>query len=185
MEYYDITRIEPAKDNPKTIRDANFLKLITSIRKFPQMLEKRPLVCYTDPVTKKLIILGGNQRFKAAQECGLKEIPVELADDWTEEQRKEFMIRDNVISGEWDWKMLDADWNVDDLKTWGLKSFEPLPETTPTMSKFEKTGKRGVMVDFEEKDYEEAFELIKYYKERNIYIGQILVAALKDKKGSD
>jgi DNA modification methylase len=83
------------------------------------MLEKRPLVCFTD-VDGKYVVLGGNMRLKASQEVGLKEIPIVLADDWTQEQRDEFLIKDNIGFGEWDWDQLANEWDVELLDKWGL-----------------------------------------------------------------
>jgi site-specific DNA-methyltransferase (adenine-specific) len=83
------------------------------------MLEKRPLICFTD-TDKKLVVLGGNMRLKAAKEVGLKELPVILADDWTEEQKTQFLIKDNVGFGEWNWDELKSDWDVEKLEEWGL-----------------------------------------------------------------
>ena len=83
------------------------------------MLNKRPLVCFTDK-DGKVVVLGGNMRLKAAKELGLKELPVVLADDWTEEQKAEFLIKDNVGFGEWAWDELQADWDVEQLEAWGL-----------------------------------------------------------------
>jgi site-specific DNA-methyltransferase (adenine-specific) len=83
------------------------------------MLEKRPLVCFTD-TDGMFVVLGGNMRLKAAKEVGLKELPILLADDWTEEQKQEFLIKDNVGFGEWNWEELHADWDVELLDEWGL-----------------------------------------------------------------
>lgn len=85
---------------------------------FPEMLEKRPLVCFTD-TDGKLVVLGGNMRLKAAKEIGLKELPVVLADDWTEEQKQQFLIKDNVGFGYWNWEAL-SEWNSEELEDWGL-----------------------------------------------------------------
>jgi hypothetical protein len=83
------------------------------------MLEKRPLVCFTD-IDGKYVVLGGNMRLKAAQEVGLKELPIVLADDWTQEQRDEFLIKDNVGFGEWDWDQLANEWDSEKLDEWAL-----------------------------------------------------------------
>jgi site-specific DNA-methyltransferase (adenine-specific) len=119
MQHVPIKNIKPNPRNPRTIRDERFEKLKKSIEDFPEMLEKRPLVCFTD-VDGKLVVLGGNMRLKAAQAVGLKELPVVLADDWTEEQKNEFIIRDNVDFGTWEWEALQADWDVAQLSEWGL-----------------------------------------------------------------
>ena len=75
-----ITEIKANSKNPRVIKNEKFQKLVTSIKEFPEMLEKRPLVCFTD-VDGKYVVLGGNMRLKAAQEIGLKELPILLADD--------------------------------------------------------------------------------------------------------
>jgi site-specific DNA-methyltransferase (adenine-specific) len=114
-----IGQIKSNPKNPRVIKDDKFKKLVKSLTEFPEMLEKRPLICFTD-TDKKLVVLGGNMRLKAAQEIGLKELPVMLADDWTEEKKNEFLIKDNVGFGEWDWDELANDWDVEQLTEWGL-----------------------------------------------------------------
>lgn len=116
---FKISRIKPNPKNPRTIRDEKFEKLKKSIQDFPDMLMKRPLVCFTD-TDSKLVVLGGNMRLKAAQDLGLKELPVILADGWTEEQKAEFLIKDNVGFGEWDWQQLANEWDAEKLDEWGL-----------------------------------------------------------------
>jgi site-specific DNA-methyltransferase (adenine-specific) len=115
----NIAEIKTNPKNPRVIKDDKFAKLVKSIKDFPEMLQKRPLVCFTD-TDGKLVVLGGNMRLKAAKECGLKELPVIIADDWTEEQRAQFLIKDNVGFGEWNWDELQADWDVQMLEEWGL-----------------------------------------------------------------
>jgi site-specific DNA-methyltransferase (adenine-specific) len=114
-----ISAIKANSKNPRVIKDDKFKKLVKSIQEFPEMLEKRPLVCYTD-VDGKFVVLGGNMRLKAAHEVGLKELPIVLADDWTQEQRDEFLIKDNVGFGEWNWDDLANEWDADKLDEWGL-----------------------------------------------------------------
>ncbi len=114
-----INKIKPNPKNPRVIRDDKFAKLVKSIQDFPEMLEKRPLVCFTD-IDGKYVVLGGNMRLKAANEVGLKQLPILLADDWTEEQKNEFLIKDNVGFGEWDWEQIKNDWDVEKLDEWGL-----------------------------------------------------------------
>ena len=118
-EYRNISEIKPNPKNPRVIKDDKFAKLVESLRSFPEMLEKRPLVCVTD-IDGKVFPLGGNMRLKAANELKMKELPVVMADDWTEEQRQEFIIKDNVGFGEWNWEELQADWDVEQLGDWGL-----------------------------------------------------------------
>lgn len=117
-----LNNIKPNPNNPRLIKDDKFKKLVKSIQDFPEMMEKRPIVCVTD-TDGKLYPLGGNMRFKALQEIGYKEIPetwVVLADEWTVEQRNEFVIKDNVGFGEWDWDQLANEWDVEKIEEWGL-----------------------------------------------------------------
>ena len=109
-----ITEVKVNPNNPRLIKDDKFKKLVQSVKDFPEMLNIRPIV-----VNKDMIILGGNMRFKACKEAGLKEVPI-IITDLTEEQQKEFLIKDNVSGGEWDWDILANEWNADDLKDWGL-----------------------------------------------------------------
>jgi hypothetical protein len=127
ITWVEIKRVMPNPNNPRAIRDARFEKLKQSIIDFPEMLEKRPLVCYTEG--EHYIVLGGNMRLKALSDIGAKEIPIILADEWTEEQRAQFLIKDNVGFGEWDWNALANEWDADKLTEWGLDVpiFEPEP----------------------------------------------------------
>ncbi len=118
-----LSELKTNPTNPRTIKDDKFKKLVQSLKDFPEMMEKRPLVCVTDTSDGKLYPLGGNMRLKALQELKYKEIPdswVMIADDWTQEQRSEFIIKDNSSFGEWNWDVLQSDWDVDDLENWGL-----------------------------------------------------------------
>ena len=119
MKLVKITEVKTNAKNPRTIKDEKFRKLVKSIQEFPDMLNKRPLIVFTD-VDGKYVVLGGNMRLKACKEIGLKEIPVILADEWTEEQKAEFLIKDNVGFGEWDWDILTDEWDADNLEDWGL-----------------------------------------------------------------
>ena len=117
-----ISKLKNNPNNPRFIKDDKFEKLKKSISEFPEMMEKRPIVCVTD-VDGKIFPLGGNMRLKALQELKYKEIPdswVQMADEWTEEQRKEFVIKDNVGFGEWDWEQLANEWDSEKLEDWGL-----------------------------------------------------------------
>ncbi len=120
-----ISKLKLNPTNPRIIKDDKFKKLVQSLKDFPEMMEKRPMVCVTD-VDGKLFPIGGNMRLKALRELGMKEIPdswVVLADDWTEEQRKEFTIKDNVGFGEWNFKDLQDGWegvSIGDLNKWGI-----------------------------------------------------------------
>jgi len=115
-----IELIKPNKDNPRVIRGNKFDKLVNSIKEFPEMLKLRPIVIDEDN-----IILGGNMRYKACIEAGLKDIPVKVAKGLTEAQKKEFIIKDNVGFGEWDWNLLANDWNEKQIEEWGLDVWQP------------------------------------------------------------
>ena len=114
----NINKIKSNSDNPRFIKDNKFKKLVRSIKEFPEMLELRPIV-----VDENNIILGGNMRHKACIEAGLKEVYVIQADDFTEKQKRQFIIKDNVGFGEWDWDILANDWNIKELEEWGLEGF--------------------------------------------------------------
>ena len=111
----DITLIKPNPTNPRVIRDAKFKQLVRSIQEFPEMLELRPIV-----VNEQMITLGGNMRLRACIEAGLTDVPVVIAKGLTEEQQQEFIIKDNVGFGEWDWDDLANNWDEANLKLWGL-----------------------------------------------------------------
>jgi len=114
-EKVKIGKIKTNPNNPRLIKDDKFKKLVKSIKEFPEMLEIRPIV-----VDKDNIVLGGNMRLRACQEAGLKEVHILQADQLTEKQQREFIIKDNVGFGEWDWDDLANEWDVEELEDWGL-----------------------------------------------------------------
>jgi DNA modification methylase len=110
-----INTVKANPNNPRIIKDDKFAKLVKSINEFPQMLNLRPIVVNDD-----MVVLGGNMRLKACKEAGLKEIPIIKASELTEQQQKEFIVKDNVGYGEWDWNDLANNWDADELQDWGL-----------------------------------------------------------------
>lgn len=112
-----ISSVKENPGNPRIIKDDKFKKLVKSIQEFPQMLEIRPIV-----VNDEMVILGGNMRLKACKEAGLKKIPIIKASSLTPEQQKEFIIKDNINFGSWEWESLANEWNQESLLNWG---FEP------------------------------------------------------------
>jgi ParB-like chromosome segregation protein Spo0J len=114
IESVKISTVKSNPNNPRVIKDDKFDKLVQSIKDFPQMLEIRPIVVNDD-----MIVLGGNMRLKACKEAGLKEVPIIKASDLTKEQQREFIIKDNVGFGEWDWEQL-KEWDGEELEAWGL-----------------------------------------------------------------
>lgn len=109
-----VSEVKNNPNNPRLIKDDKFKKLVKSIKEFPEMLDAREIV-----VNKDHIILGGNMRFKAAKEAGLKEVPVKIV-DWSEDKQRQFVIKDNVSGGEWDWDILANEWDAEELDDWGL-----------------------------------------------------------------
>jgi len=109
-----VSDIKSNPNNPRVIKDDKFDKLVTSIKEFPEMLEARPIVVNPD-----MVVLGGNMRLKALKAAGVKEAPVYVA-TWDEIKQKEFIIKDNVGFGEWDWDILANEWDAEELEGWGL-----------------------------------------------------------------
>ena len=110
-----IHTIKGNPSNPRIIKNDKFKKLVKSIQEFPEMLKLRPIV-----VDEDMIVLGGNMRLKASKDAGLKEVWIEVAEGFTEEQKKEFIVKDNVGFGEWEWDMLANEWSSVQLAEWGL-----------------------------------------------------------------
>ena len=110
-----ISKVKGNPSNPRIIKNDKFKKLVKSIQEFPEMLKLRPIV-----VDEDMMVLGGNMRLKASKEAGLKEVWIEIAEGLTEEQKKEFIVKDNVGFGEWDWDILANEWDAYLLEDWGL-----------------------------------------------------------------
>lgn len=114
-ELVPINKIKPNASNPRFIKTLKFKKLVKSIKELPSMLKLRPIV-----VDENYIILGGNMRYKACIEAGLKEIPIIVADELTEDDKQAFVIKDNLSFGEWDYDILSNEWDSVELDDWGL-----------------------------------------------------------------
>lgn len=110
-----ISEVNTNPNNPRILKDDKFKKLVNSIKGFPEMLEIRPIVVNDD-----MIVLGGNMRLKACIEAGLKEVHIIKASELTQDQQREFIIKDNVGFGEWDWDMIANEWDTDEIESWGL-----------------------------------------------------------------
>jgi DNA modification methylase len=115
MQLVNIQEIKNNENNPRIIKDYKFKQLVKSIKEFPEMLKLRPIV-----VNSEMIVLGGNMRLKACKEAGLKEVWILKADELTKEQQREFIVKDNVGFGEWDWDVLANEWDNQQLEDWGL-----------------------------------------------------------------
>ena len=110
-----LSEVKRNPDNPRIIKDNKFKKLVKSIIEFPEMLEIRPIVVNDD-----MVVLGGNMRLKACQEAKLREVPIIKASKLTAKQQREFIVKDNVGFGEWDWDMVANEWDSKQLQDWGL-----------------------------------------------------------------
>lgn len=134
IEKININELKMNPNNPRVIKDDKFKKLVKSIKDFPEMLEVRPIVVDDD-----MIVLGGNMRLKACQSAGLKEVYIIKFSQLTEDKKKEFIVKDNVGYGEWDFDVLLQDWNKDTLLDWGLDIVEKNDDSiNPYTSKIEK-----------------------------------------------
>jgi hypothetical protein len=188
-----LTKLKNNPKNPRVIRDEKFNKLKKSIEDFPDMLEKRPLVVFTDK-DGKFVVLGGNMRLKAAKELGIKELPVILADEWTEEQKAQFLIKDNVNFGEWNHEELANEWDAIQLQEWGLD----LPVNLETedidysildeddlgdkLQEMQDGVKKAIQIEFEAEHYEDAFAVVKFWREQGAYVGKMIMDYLQSEK---
>ena len=123
IEKVAINKVFPNPTNPRTIKEAKFKKLVTSIEDFPEMLQLRPIV-----VNKDMAILGGNMRYRACKEAGLKEVYIIKADNLTDKQVEEFIVKDNVGFGEWDWDILANQWDSVKLEEWGVDNWQNIDD---------------------------------------------------------
>ena len=126
-----IYKLRKHPENPRLIKDDKYFSLVKSIETFPEMLEKRPVV-----VNEDLLVLGGNMRLRAAQDAGMSEIWIDVAEGWSKAKQREFVIKDNTNAGDWDFDMLANEWETDDLNDWGLDL--PMPKETEEKEEKEK-----------------------------------------------
>tara|TARA_R110002051_G_scaffold88619_4_gene156043 strand:+ start:1466 stop:1966 length:501 start_codon:yes stop_codon:yes gene_type:complete len=163
----DISKIYANGNNPRIIKDYKFQQLVESIKEFPEMLELRPII-----VNEAMIVLGGNMRLKACEKAGLKEVPIKIATGLTPEQEKEFIIKDNVGFGKWDWDILANEWESSKLNEWGMDVWNDDINLDDFFE--EKTGEEKItqtewyerFVDYIQKNYTNAYnEACKYADE--------------------
>jgi ParB-like chromosome segregation protein Spo0J len=186
IESVKISTVKSNPNNPRVIKDDKFDKLVQSIKDFPQMLEIRPIVVNDD-----MIVLGGNMRLKACKEAGLKEVPIIKASDLTEEQQREFIIKDNVGFGEWDWEQL-KEWDGEELEAWGLDvpefaadvdySILDDEDVEDQLNDMTNGVKKAIQIEFEAEHYEEAYDLVKFWREQGGYVGGMIMEFLKAEK---
>ena len=148
IEKVKLSKIKSNPDNPRIIKDDKFFMLVKSIKDFPEMLDIRPIV-----VNKDMMVLGGNMRLKACVEAGMSEVPIIVADNLTEGQQKEFLIKDNVSGGQFDWDALANNWDSEVLLEWGLdlpKIFDSDNEIEP--SGYDESKRWFLNIEFENEE---------------------------------
>jgi hypothetical protein len=180
IEKVKINQIHRNPNNPRLIRDDRFKKLVKSIIEFPEMLKLRPIV-----VDEKNVILGGNMRYKACQQIGLKEVYIIKAKNLTEKKRKQFVIKDNVGFGEWEWDMLSNEWNSSELEDWGLDVWQNPDDVVAMVNKGDEYSEWVGMPEFESK--EDAIKVVVNFlneKDRDEFVKKYELKLLSQKEGS-
>tara|TARA_R110000796_G_scaffold86718_2_gene187516 strand:+ start:1092 stop:1667 length:576 start_codon:yes stop_codon:yes gene_type:complete len=185
-----LSTIKSNPNNPRVIKDHKFEKLKKSIEEFPKMMELRPMVINDDS-----IVLGGNMRLKALKDLGYKEVPdewVKSAKDLTEDEQRRFIIADNVGFGEHDWDMLANDWDSLELDEWGLDVWQQPADVDYSILDEEDLSselgdmadgvKKAIQIEFEAEHYEEAQQLVKFWRDSGAYIGAMIIEYLKAEK---
>ena len=217
MKTIKLSAIKPNENNPRYITEEKFEKLVNSIIMFPKMMQLRPMVI------KDKTLLGGNMRRKAIAEIANRieadnltkkqkesilenaavfdlvkvgEIPADWvanADDLTGEQQQEFIVKDNVGFGSWDWDALANEWDAGELAEWGLDTWQPeevpdydiLDDDDETESQIDSMSngvKKAIQIEFDIQDYEGAAALVKFWRERKAYVGGMILEYLKSEK---
>jgi ParB-like chromosome segregation protein Spo0J len=182
-----ITQLKQNERNPRYIKDDKYQKLVNSLRTFPEMLEVRKIVCNSD-----LVVLGGNMRLLAAKDAGITDLTVNIV-DWPEEKQNEFIIKDNLAFGEWDWDILANQWEVSDLNDWGLDipnfvvedvDYSVLDDENvdKELEAMSDGVKKAIMIEFDLSDYDEAFELVKFFREQGMYLGGWMLNEMRKTK---
>jgi|TARA_R110000744_G_scaffold10901_3_gene33563 hypothetical protein len=182
-----INTVFPNVLNPRTIKKGKFEKLVKSIKEFPEMLELRPII-----VNSNMDIIGGNMRFKACQELGLKEVYIIKAENLTKEQVQQFIIKDNVGFGEWDWDILANTWDTKQLTEWGMDVWQPEEEVdysiledddlSEDLSEMKSGVRKAIQIEFHLEHYEEASELVRFWRNKGAYVGSMIMEYLKEEK---
>ena len=154
IKQVNINEVLTNPNNPRTIKDDKFKKLVKSIKEFPQMLEKRAIV-----VDEAMMVLGGNMRLKACKDAGIKMVWVDVAEGWTEEQKKEFIVKDNVGFGDWDWDAIANEWEEEPLNDWGLDVWQPdedinLDDFFEDDTSEPKEEKKKIVLEYSDEDFE-------------------------------
>ena len=192
MELVAINQIKPNPKNPRTIKPSKFKALVNSIKEFPEMLKLRPIV-----VDEDMVILGGNMRFKAIVEAGFKEVYITRAENLSQAQKDEFIIKDNANYGDWDWDVLANEYQQSNLQHWGLdvwdgedhikyQTEDPVEHSEEEQSKPSSVEVHKPVIlqlEFEIGDYQSALDLVKRAKSQGHNIGHLLIQSMQKSLG--
>jgi hypothetical protein len=183
-------QIPDVPKNPRFIKDTRFEKLVKSLQDNPEMLSARELLVYQHE--NQNIVIGGNMRLRAAKELGYKELPCKVLTDLTSEQIRAIVIKDNVSFGSDDFESLSNEWDSLELEEWGMElpNFEPDidysilddDDVTEQLNDMTNGVKKAIQIEFEADHYEEAYALVKYWRERDAYVGGMIMEFLKAEK---
>lgn len=185
IEKVDIKTLVMNPNNPRTIRDDKFKKLVKSINEFPEMLDVRPIV-----VDEDMVVLGGNMRLKACLSAGLKEVSIIRFENLDEEKKKEFIVKDNVGYGEWEYELLLEDWDKDLLLDWGLdvidKKIDSSEEgdTIPVEKSLQVLPKNEYIIIYAPENSDEWEELKTIFSCSMVRQGGCRVGSTSDKVGT-
>ena len=191
MKVVDIKLLKPNPKNPRTIRNHKFKKLVQSIQELPEGLMVNPI-----KVDEEMVILGGNQRFKACLEAGLTEVSIEVLKGLSKEEKEEFIVKDNAHYGEWDYDVLANTFDASELNVFGVSvwtpesykeddetpldfSEEPIDLPLPSEPKKEVEPKKVIQLEFMITDYDEAFGLVTLIRAKGIDLGEVLINTMK------
>jgi len=184
IEKVKINKIYSNPVNPRTIKEHKFKKLVNSIKEFPEMLKLRPII-----VNSEMSILGGNMRYKACQQLGFKDVWIIKAENLTEKQMQQFVIKDNVGFGEWDWDILANSWDTKELKDWGIDVWQPeeaidysvldeidLEDEIQTM--YDQT-KKSIILEYPAADFEPIKKIYDDLKNKGINLSDLFYEAMQ------
>jgi len=176
-----LSTIKANPTNPRIIKDDKFQKLVTSIKEFPEMLEARPIVVNPD-----MVVLGGNMRLKACKAAGLTEAPVYVA-TWEESKAKQFIVKDNVGFGQWDWDILANEWDTSELNEWGLDVWQPEAEIDMSVlddaedvDHLADDVRRAVCIDFNTDDHAVVSAKVAALKKEGKDVGKMILKWMQE-----
>lgn len=191
MKKIALNKVKPNPENPRTITEDKFEELKMSLIEAPWMIELRPLI-----VDEDNMLLGGNMRLRALTDLGYAEVPVTVAKGLTPEQKREFIIKDNISAGSWDWDALSNTWDAVKLRDWGLHVWTPEVDVDYSVLDSEEFSgiddrvdeivsatTKAIQVNFLLEDFDEAYNLMKEAKEQDFDVAKALLEILRDAVG--